>query len=445
MELEELENNLNELEMRVDRVRALYEQYFMGIEKIEPAVLRKDIDRRFWILRREQIRNTAMRFKLNTISQRYNTYQQYWGRIIREIEQGTYKRHVRKAEQRFGKEALTIAARRRLGRTAKDAEDERQVADAAEKAERALAQIPDIDAYEVEVDLAEFADIDDIDDLLAPRSARRVEVGKARPAAPALDELDDLESLMGLGSSTPRAPRQPLPQRTPPAQRTAPPRPAAPSGDDGFGKLDGVFAEEDDDQTQPRHMPKFDRMAGAQSARPQPPTPTAPPRPAPPRAPLPPPQRSQAPAPPQPPRPQAQQAPPRPLPPQPSARPPTQQAPARPPPPQSAPSAVSAPPRPAAAPPQRAATAPPRQSAIGRTSRAAPDALSDDRVRQIYRDYVQAKRNCNESTSSVTEDALASTLRSSAAKLRSKHKGKQVDFDVVIKDGKAVLKPIVKS
>jgi len=35
-------------------------------------------------------------------------------------------------------------------------------------------------------------------------------------------------------------------------------------------------------------------------------------------------------------------------------------------------------------------------------------------------------------------------LRDSAKKLSAKHTGKQVDFDVVIKDGKAVLKPVIK-
>lgn len=116
MQSEELSEALNELEQRVERLRALYEQYFMGIEKIEPTVQRKDVDRRFWVLRREQIRNTAQRFKLNTINQRYNTYSQYWQRCMREIEAGTYRRHLVKAEKRFGAEALTIASRKRLGR-----------------------------------------------------------------------------------------------------------------------------------------------------------------------------------------------------------------------------------------------------------------------------------------------------------------------------------------
>ena len=121
MENAELDVALEELENRLERLRALYEQYFMGIERIEPAIPRKDIDRRIYVLRREKIRNTAKRFKLQTIISRYNTFQQYWQRICREIEQGTYKRHVIKAERIAPGKMLTIAARKRLGRAANEA------------------------------------------------------------------------------------------------------------------------------------------------------------------------------------------------------------------------------------------------------------------------------------------------------------------------------------
>src|SRR5262252_305464 len=87
----------------------------MGIEKIEPTVPRKDVDRRFWILRRTPIRNTARRFKLQTLIQRYNTFQQHWTRICREIENGTYVRHLLKAQQKLGAEPKTWAAKKRLG------------------------------------------------------------------------------------------------------------------------------------------------------------------------------------------------------------------------------------------------------------------------------------------------------------------------------------------
>ena len=91
MDPQEIDLALDELENRLDRLRSLYEQYFLGFEKIEPAVARKDVDRRIYVMRREKIRNTGKRFKLQTLIQRYNTFQQYWQRICREIENGTYK------------------------------------------------------------------------------------------------------------------------------------------------------------------------------------------------------------------------------------------------------------------------------------------------------------------------------------------------------------------
>ncbi|NUO53947.1 MAG: hypothetical protein HOV80_34310, partial [Polyangiaceae bacterium] len=104
MEPAELQTNLEELEERIDRVRALYEQYFCGIEKLEPQIPRKDVDRRIVVLRKEQIRNTAMRFKFQTLVQRYNTMSQHWGRVLREIETGTFKRDLARAAARFGVE-----------------------------------------------------------------------------------------------------------------------------------------------------------------------------------------------------------------------------------------------------------------------------------------------------------------------------------------------------
>lgn len=105
---------LEDLEARLERLRALYEQYFMGLEKLEPTVLRKEVDRRMWVLRREQIRNTGLRFKFQMLVQRYNTYQQYWGRVVREIESGTYRRDIIKVAKRFGeKDAMTILGKKR--------------------------------------------------------------------------------------------------------------------------------------------------------------------------------------------------------------------------------------------------------------------------------------------------------------------------------------------
>src|SRR5262249_40879061 len=52
-------------------------------------------------LRRAQPRNTALRFRFNQLVQRYTTYNTYWQRITRQIEEGTYKRDVLRAKRRF--------------------------------------------------------------------------------------------------------------------------------------------------------------------------------------------------------------------------------------------------------------------------------------------------------------------------------------------------------
>jgi hypothetical protein len=101
VEREQIDLNIGELETRLDRLRALYEHYFMGIERIEPSVARKDVERRVADLRKARFQSTAQRFKFQTIVQRYNTMQQHWSRICREIELGTFRRHRLKAEQTF--------------------------------------------------------------------------------------------------------------------------------------------------------------------------------------------------------------------------------------------------------------------------------------------------------------------------------------------------------
>lgn len=394
METSEIEVLIDELEQRVERLRALYDQYFMGIEKIEPTVLRKDVDRRLWVLRREQIRNTSLRFKLNTVVQRYNTYQQYWMRICREIENGTYKRDLRRAAKKFGTEVLTIQAKKRLGKQLQRELEE-------EQAEGIRGHDDSID---VDIDLDE-----------EPVAATPLPRRKPPVHVVSLDALDSLEDVLGLAGDR-MYPAQPQPRR-----QTSP----------SFGQIDDIFGEDTDDQTRPHDRREIARASTG--LRPSPSGHPAPlPRPLPP-VPAPaaqPPRRS--PPPPQPARPSPPPRPPTP------AQSPSQGLglPRKAPPPQHAPSPSS--------PSTAANRAQPSPPPAARATAAQDHALSDARVREIYARYVQARRDCRESTSGITEDGLSRSLRATAEKLRAQHKGRQVDFDVVIKDGKAVLKPIIK-
>lgn len=62
----------------------------------------------------------------------------------------------------------------------------------------------------------------------------------------------------------------------------------------------------------------------------------------------------------------------------------------------------------------------------------------------IYDAYVTAKKRCKESTEGITIEAVEQSLRRQVPQLIKDHGAKSVDFKVVIKDGKAVLKAVPK-
>lgn len=70
--------------------------------------------------------------------------------------------------------------------------------------------------------------------------------------------------------------------------------------------------------------------------------------------------------------------------------------------------------------------------------------LNDQKIRAIYDAYVMAKRRCGEDTSKLSLDTVATTLRSQVPTLMKQHNAKSVEFKVVIKDGKAVLRALPK-
>jgi len=107
---EDLEATLTDLEQKIDRLKVLYDQYFMGIEKLEPQVPRKDVTRVINNLNKLQIRNTGLRFRYRTLVQRFNVYLTHWNRILREIEAGTYERDVARAQRSMARRGVELTA-----------------------------------------------------------------------------------------------------------------------------------------------------------------------------------------------------------------------------------------------------------------------------------------------------------------------------------------------
>lgn len=69
--------------------------------------------------------------------------------------------------------------------------------------------------------------------------------------------------------------------------------------------------------------------------------------------------------------------------------------------------------------------------------------MSEDKMRRLYSVYMQAKKRTGEN-SNLSFESLAAQLRKQVPAIRAKHKCQNVDFKVVLKNGKAMLKAVPK-
>jgi hypothetical protein len=99
---EKLAEDLDAMEEAIANLQVLYEKYFLGIDRKPPDQERKRISEKARELRTASIRNTALKFKVNTLFAKLISFERMWDRTLREIEEGTYKRDVFKAKLRSG-------------------------------------------------------------------------------------------------------------------------------------------------------------------------------------------------------------------------------------------------------------------------------------------------------------------------------------------------------
>lgn len=346
---EDIEESLDNLDKLVDRLKVLYEQYFMGIQKVAPSHLHTDAERRIRDIAQMSIRNTALRYRFATLQQKFGSYNTYWKRTLRQIEQGRYIRD--------------------LSRLQRHAE-----ANGDEVPEEILAKMPK---------------------LMRQRVLRDRERAKAKAEREGLLPGGDAGA-SGSESSAGAVAAEPA--------RAASQRPR-----DGVHKLDaGLLDGVDFDDLFSSIMD--DAVAAVDSLAPPKAAAAPPPRPAPPPA---------AARPTTPPRPSASATPP-PVP----VRPPVPAAAARPAPPATV--SAASPPRPQPATPPGGA-------------RSLPPGMNEVETRKLYDKFVSARKMVGDQ-SSVSYDALVRTINNQAPRIMTEHKAKGVQFDVVVKGDKVILK-----
>ena len=93
-----MHQELDALEKRIQTLKIAYDQYFLGIEKLEPAKERDDVNKLINELMGRFVRNTGAKFRRESLKAKFLSYGRYWDRILKQIEDGTYRGHRIKAK-----------------------------------------------------------------------------------------------------------------------------------------------------------------------------------------------------------------------------------------------------------------------------------------------------------------------------------------------------------
>lgn len=84
----------------LERLRVSYEKYFVGVDKVPPARERQRVEKLLRHLTSLRPNNTELRFRINGVRARFVTFTHYWTRILRQIEEGTYRRDLDRVARR---------------------------------------------------------------------------------------------------------------------------------------------------------------------------------------------------------------------------------------------------------------------------------------------------------------------------------------------------------
>ncbi len=153
-----VEEALDLIDKTMDRVKSLYEQYFLGIQKQPPTFIHSDLERKLRDLAQVQIRNTALRYRYATLQQKFSSYNSYWRRTLRQIENGSYTRSLAKLGRKsvetgedIPEEILAKMPKRMREAVKRDREQARSLA-----ARRKVASGESAEAPSVPADAGEF-------------------------------------------------------------------------------------------------------------------------------------------------------------------------------------------------------------------------------------------------------------------------------------------------
>jgi uncharacterized phage infection (PIP) family protein YhgE len=87
-QIEKLLRTFDRVEPMMEQLNTLYNQYKVGLERIPPNHIRKQLDELFGQLVYAQKPTAAYLYRYNTLYHRYNSYKEKWDKLVKDVESG---------------------------------------------------------------------------------------------------------------------------------------------------------------------------------------------------------------------------------------------------------------------------------------------------------------------------------------------------------------------
>ena len=81
-----VKEDLETLDKNIARLKMEYDQYFARTLKYEPYKLKTEIEQTIFRYSSSNIKNTALKFRYNSLVARFNSYKNYWNRMFRDMD-----------------------------------------------------------------------------------------------------------------------------------------------------------------------------------------------------------------------------------------------------------------------------------------------------------------------------------------------------------------------
>ena len=91
---------LDDLEEEIELLKVSFERYFNGVDRVPPTREHDTVKLHMRNAERARSGSTVVRFRMQNLKARFISYQHYWTRILRQIEEGTFRRVLAESKRR---------------------------------------------------------------------------------------------------------------------------------------------------------------------------------------------------------------------------------------------------------------------------------------------------------------------------------------------------------